>query len=79
VTILLAGLGLGSFAVSRWIQTHKLTFFSIAVSMMALSLCSAVNEKRKKNSNTGLIAFGLAVAVTTFLLTYNKLKYGFFI
>ena len=72
-------MGLGSFAVSRWIQTHKLTFFAIAISMMTLSLLSAINEKRKKNTNTGLIAFGLAMAITAFLLGYNKVKYGFFI
>jgi hypothetical protein len=72
-------LGLGSFAVSRWIQTHKLTFLSIAISMMALSLFSAIQEKRKRQKNTGLIAFGLALAVTAFLLAYNKMQYGFFI
>jgi len=72
-------LGLGTFAVSRWIQTHKLTFFAIALSMMALSLFSAIQEKRKKQKNTGLIAFGLALAITVFLLSYNKLKYGYFI
>jgi hypothetical protein len=71
-------LGLGSFAASRWIQTHKLAFFSIAISMMALSLFSAINEKKKRNTNTGLIAFGLAMAITVFLLGYNKLRYGFF-
>jgi len=65
--------------VSRWIQTNKLTFFTIALSMMALSLFSAINEKRKKNKNTGLIAFGLAITVTGFLLSYNKIKYGFWI
>ncbi|MDB4285639.1 hypothetical protein N9903_01900 [bacterium] len=79
MTILLASLGLGSFAVSRWIQTHKLTFFSIALSMMALSLFSAINERRKKQKNTGLIAFGLALLITAFLLSYNKIKYGYFI
>ena len=47
--------------------------------MMALSLYSAINEKRKKNTNTGLIAFGLAIAITGFLLSYNKFKYGFWI
>ena len=47
--------------------------------MMTLSLYSAINEKRKKNKNTGLIAFGLAMAITTFLLSYNKAKYGFWI
>jgi len=46
--------------------------------MMALSLFSAINEKKKKNTNTGLIAFGLAMAITVFLLGYNKLRYGFF-
>ena len=69
-------MGLGSFAVSRWIQTNKLTFFSIAISMMALSLYSAIREKKKKNTNTGLIAFGLAMAITGFLLSYNIIKYG---
>ena len=72
-------MGLGSFAVSRWIQTHKLTFFSIAISMMTLSLFSAVQEKRKKQKNTGLVAFGLALFITAFLLAYNKMKYGFFL
>ena len=72
-------MGLGSFAVSRWIQTNKLTFFSIAISMMALSLYSAIREKKKKNTNTGLIAFGLAMAITGFLLSYNIIKYGVWI
>jgi hypothetical protein len=65
--------------VSRWIQTHKLTFFSIAISMMTLSLFSAIHEKRKKQKNTGLIAFGLALAITAILLSYNKVKHGYFI
>ena len=65
--------------MSRWIQTHKLTFLAIALSMITLSLFSAINEKRKKKTNTGLIAFGFAMAITVFLLSYNKLKYGFWI
>jgi hypothetical protein len=47
--------------------------------MMALSLFSAINEKKKKNKNTGLIAFGLAMAITAFLLSYNRIKYGFWL
>ena len=47
--------------------------------MMTLSLFSAIQEKRKKQRNTGLIAFGLALAITVFLLSYNKIKYGYFI
>jgi hypothetical protein len=78
VSLVLASLGLGSFAVSRWIQTHKLTFFSIALSMMTLSLVSAIRDKRKRGKNTGLIAFGSALLITAILLGYNKVRYGFF-
>ena len=34
--------------------------------MMALSLYSAIHEKKKKNKDTGLIAFGLAMAMLLF-------------
>jgi len=79
VALILASLGLGSLALGRWIQTHKLTFFSIALSLMALSLFSAIQEKRKKRGNTGLIAFGLALVISAFLLSYNKIVYGYFL
>ena len=72
-------MGLGSIAVSRWLQSHKVLFLSVALSMMTLSLLSAVREKRTKGKNTGLVAFGAALAITVFLLSYNKIRYGFFI
>jgi hypothetical protein len=50
-------LGLGSVAMSRWLQSHKPTFFSVALVMMALSLLSAIREKKKTGKNTGLFAF----------------------
>ena len=79
MSLVLASLGLGSFAVSRWMQSHKLTFLSIALSMMTLSLVSAIREKRNKGKNAGLIAFGAALIISAILLSYNKIKYGFFI
>lgn len=47
--------------------------------MMTLSLIAAVREKRTKGKNTGLAAFGAALVITVFLLSYNKIRYGFFI
>jgi hypothetical protein len=47
--------------------------------MMTLSLVSAIREKRNKGKNTGLIAFGAALIISVFLLSYNKVKYGFFL
>lgn len=47
--------------------------------MMTLSLVSAVREKRIKGKNTGLAAFGAALVITIFLLSYNKIRFGYFI
>jgi len=65
--------------MSRWIQAHKLTFFSLAIAMMSLSLFSAVREKRRKGKNAGLVAFATALVITALLLSYNKIRYGYFI
>jgi hypothetical protein len=47
--------------------------------MMTLSLLSAIREKRRKQKNTGLIVFGVALVITALLLGYNRVKYGYFI
>ena len=45
---------------------------------MTLSLISAIQEKRKKDKNTGLVIFASALLITTALLSYNKIRYGYF-
>ncbi|NIQ96042.1 MAG: hypothetical protein GWN87_18920, partial [Desulfuromonadales bacterium] len=50
-----------------------------AVAMMGLSLFSAIREKRKRGKNTGLVVFAVALVVTTALLLYNKVRFGYFI
>ena len=72
-------MGLGSAAMGSWIQNNKEVFLGGAVAMMGLSLFSAIQEKRKKGKNTGLIVFGFAMVVTTALLLYNKVRFGYFI
>lgn len=47
--------------------------------MMGLSLFSAIQEKRKKGKNTGLVVFGVAMVITTALLLYNKVRFGYFL
>jgi hypothetical protein len=71
-------LGLGSVAVGRWITGHKWLFLSIALSLMTLSLISAIHEKRKHGKDTGLIVFATALLITAALLSYNKIRYGYF-
>ena len=56
-----------------------MTFFSLAIAMMSLSLFSAVREKRRKGKNAGLVAFATALVITALLLSYNKIRYGYFI
>ena len=65
--------------MSNWIQSNKEVFLVGAVAMMSLSLFSAIQEKRKKGKNTGLIVFGFAMVITTALLLYNKVRFGYFI
>jgi len=65
--------------MSSWIKNNKGVFLTVAVTMMSLSLFSAIQEKRKKGKNTGLIVFACAMVVTTALLFYNKVRYGYFI
>lgn len=72
-------MGLGSAALGRWIQGNKEVFLAGAVAMMSLSLFSAIQEKRKKGKNTGLVVFAVAMVITTALLFYNKVRYGYFI
>ena len=77
--MILASLGLGSAAMSRWIQGHKEVFFAVALSLMTLSLFSAIREKKVHGKNTGLIIFSGALVITATLLSYNKVKYGYFL
>ena len=79
MSIVLASLGIGSVAMGRWIQTHKETFLAIAISLMALSLFTAVREKKRTGKNTGLITFAMAFAIAALLLSYTKIRYGYFI
>jgi len=66
-------------AIGEWIQNHKIVFFAGALSLMTMSLVAAIQEKKKKGKNTGLIIFGIALVITSALLSYNKIRYGYFI
>ena len=64
--------------MGSWMKSHKGLFLTVALSLMTLSLISAIQEKRKKGKNTGLVIFASALLITTALLSYNKIRYGYF-
>jgi len=45
---------------------------------MSFSLFQAVKEKKKTGKSTGLILFAIALTATASLLSYTKLRYGYF-
>ena len=65
--------------MGNWITDHKEIFLTGAILLMTLSFAAAIHEKRKKGKNSGLLFFSIALVITTLLLTYNKIKYGYFI
>ena len=64
--------------MGQWLQSHKKLFLASAVFMLSLSLFSAVHEKKKQDANTGLIIFAIVAALTLALLSYNKIRFGYF-
>jgi len=65
--------------MGTWLKSHKEIFLTVALLLMTLSFVSAVQEKMKKGKNTGLVIFFIASTITVSLLSYNKIKYGYFI
>ncbi len=59
--------------MGSWIKSNKEVFLGGALFLMALSLFSAIQEKRKKGKNTGIIVFVIALIITTFLLFFNRI------
>jgi hypothetical protein len=76
--LILASFGLGSMALGGWLQSHKGLFLTVALSLMTLSFISAIREKKKTGKNTGLVIFASALLITAGLLSYNKIRYGYF-
>ena len=66
-------------AVGEWVQKNKIVFLAIALSLMTLSFGAAIYEFKKKDNLTGLIVFSFALVITASLLSYNKIRYGYFI